>query len=148
MWHTKTADQKCIALENDYKFLTYIWSPSETPHRVSSDELYVTTLNHSERNPSYTTILPGNTLWSLVVIICRICFNNLQPCIPSLWVLMVLTVNSDYFLKQHQPVDLCNGEVCCSLWGTDWNLKYYLDELRLQSVIETVKDFQNTVPLC
>jgi hypothetical protein len=22
---------------------------------------------------------------------------------------MVLTVNSDYFLKQHEPVDFCNG---------------------------------------
>jgi hypothetical protein len=24
---------------------------------------------------------------------------------------MILTVNSDYFLKQRQPADLCNGEV-------------------------------------
>jgi hypothetical protein len=24
---------------------------------------------------------------------------------------MILNVNSDYFLKQRQPVDLCNGEV-------------------------------------
>jgi hypothetical protein len=24
---------------------------------------------------------------------------------------MVFTVNSDYFLKQHQPVGICNGEV-------------------------------------
>jgi hypothetical protein len=28
---------------------------------------------------------------------------------------MVLTVNSDYFLKQHYQVDLCNGEVLCFL---------------------------------
>jgi hypothetical protein len=28
---------------------------------------------------------------------------------------VVLTVNTDYFLKQHYPVDLCNGEVWCSL---------------------------------
>jgi hypothetical protein len=28
---------------------------------------------------------------------------------------MILSVNSDYFLKQRQPVDLCNGEVWCSL---------------------------------
>jgi hypothetical protein len=28
---------------------------------------------------------------------------------------MIVTVNSDYFLKQRLPVDLCNGEVRCSL---------------------------------
>jgi hypothetical protein len=33
---------------------------------------------------------------------------------------MILTVNSDYFLKQRQPVDLCNGEVLCFLCGTDY----------------------------
>jgi hypothetical protein len=32
---------------------------------------------------------------------------------------MILTVNRDYFLKQHQPVDLCNGKVLCFLCGTD-----------------------------
>jgi hypothetical protein len=32
------------------------------------------------------------------------------------------------------PVDLCNSEVWCSLWGTDWILKYYLDKPRLQRV--------------
>jgi hypothetical protein len=26
---------------------------------------------------------------------------------------MILTVNGDYFLKQRQPVDLCNGEELC-----------------------------------
>jgi hypothetical protein len=38
------------------------------------------------------------------------------------------------FPEQHQQVDLCNGEVLCSLCGTDWILKYYLDALRLQRV--------------
>jgi hypothetical protein len=47
---------------------------------------------------------------------------------------MILRINSDYFFKQRQPVDLCNGEVLCFLCGTDWILKYYLDELRLQKV--------------
>jgi hypothetical protein len=28
---------------------------------------------------------------------------------------LIFTVNSDYFLKQHYPTDLCNGEVLCSL---------------------------------
>jgi hypothetical protein len=46
---------------------------------------------------------------------------------------MILTVNIDYFLKQRQPADLCNGEVWCFLCGTDW-IKYYLDEFRLQAV--------------
>jgi hypothetical protein len=30
------------------------------------------------------------------------------------------------FLKQHLPADLFNCEVWCSLWGTDWIIKYYL----------------------
>jgi hypothetical protein len=51
---------------------------------------------------------------------------------------MILTVNSDYFLKQRWPVDLCNGEELCFLCGTDWILKYYLDELRLQKVKQTL----------
>jgi len=40
---------------------------------------------------------------------------------------MVLTVNSDYFVERRYPADLCNGEMWCSVWGTDWILKYYLD---------------------
>jgi hypothetical protein len=28
---------------------------------------------------------------------------------------MILTVNSDHFLKQHQPLDLCDGEELFSL---------------------------------
>jgi hypothetical protein len=63
---------------------------------------------------------------------------------------MILGVNSVYFFKQHQPVELCNGEVWCSLWGTDWILKYYLDELKqvflvflcLQANAEMVPKFQ------
>jgi hypothetical protein len=47
---------------------------------------------------------------------------------------MILTVNSDYFFKQHQPVDLNNGEVLCFLCGTDCILKYYLDKIRLQRI--------------
>jgi hypothetical protein len=47
---------------------------------------------------------------------------------------MILTVNGGYFLKQHQSVDLCNGEVLCFLCGTEWIIKYYLDEPRLQRV--------------
>jgi hypothetical protein len=41
----------------------------------------------------------------------------------------ILRENSDHFLKQHFPANLCNGEVLCFLCGTDWILKYYLDEL-------------------
>jgi hypothetical protein len=47
---------------------------------------------------------------------------------------MILTVNSDYFLKQHWPNYLCNGEELCFLCGTDWIFKYRWDELRLQRV--------------
>jgi hypothetical protein len=32
---------------------------------------------------------------------------------------MVISVNRDHFLKQHEPVDLCNDEVWCFLCGTD-----------------------------
>jgi hypothetical protein len=37
-------------------------------------------------------------------------------------------------LNKYQQIYCCNGEVWCSLWGTDWILKYYLDELRFQRV--------------
>jgi hypothetical protein len=47
---------------------------------------------------------------------------------------MILSVNSDCFLEQHQPVDHCNGEVLCFLSDTDWIFKYYSEELRLQRV--------------
>jgi hypothetical protein len=39
--------------------------------------------------------------------------SNAVICIYELC--MVVRVNSDYFLKQHLPTDLCNGEVWCSL---------------------------------
>jgi hypothetical protein len=43
---------------------------------------------------------------------------------------IILRMNSDYFLEQHQPADLCNGEVLCFICGKNWIFKYYLDELR------------------
>jgi hypothetical protein len=43
---------------------------------------------------------------------------------------MTLTVNRDYFLKQHWQVMV----KCCFLCGTDWILKYVSFELRLQRV--------------
>jgi hypothetical protein len=30
-----------------------------------------------------------------------------------------LTIDSDYFLKQHWPVGVCSGDVICFLWGTN-----------------------------
>jgi hypothetical protein len=57
-----------------------------------------------------------------------------QLCILYLWV-SYDSHNSDYYFpKQHYTLDLCICEGLCSLWGTDWILKYYLDELPLQSV--------------
>jgi hypothetical protein len=49
---------------------------------------------------------------------------------------MILIVNRDYFLEQHQQIDLGNDEVLCFLWGTDWILKYHLDELRLEILFD------------
>jgi hypothetical protein len=46
---------------------------------------------------------------------------------------MILSVNTDYFLEQRWNIDVCNGEVLCFLWGTEWILKCYLDELRPSS---------------
>jgi hypothetical protein len=38
----------------------------------------------------------------------------------SMYVLHVIVRrNSDYFLKQRLPVDICNGEAFCFLCGTD-----------------------------
>jgi hypothetical protein len=38
---------------------------------------------------------------------------------------MILAANSDCFPKHRWQADLCNGEVLCSLCGTDWILKYF-----------------------
>jgi hypothetical protein len=43
---------------------------------------------------------------------------------------VILSVNRDYFHKQRQQIDLFCGEVWCFICGTNWILKYYLDELR------------------
>lgn len=37
-----------------------------------------------------------------------------------------------------EPVELCNGELLCSLWGTKWSLKYYLDEILLHRVNDNI----------
>jgi hypothetical protein len=49
---------------------------------------------------------------------------------------MIVYVNSDFFpLTALSTVfDLGNGEELCFLWGTDWILKHYLGDLRLQKV--------------
>jgi hypothetical protein len=48
---------------------------------------------------------------------------------------MPLSVNRVCFLKQHQQVGICNGEVWCFLCGKDYTLKYYLDELQLEGLM-------------
>jgi hypothetical protein len=50
---------------------------------------------------------------------------------------MILIANSDYFLKQRQQVELCNGEVWYFLCGTGWIIKYYLDEFRASTHLES-----------
>jgi hypothetical protein len=54
---------------------------------------------------------------------------------------MILNGNRDYFFKQHYQADICDAEVMCFLWGTDWIIKYYLGELRLQRVNNNPKCF-------
>jgi hypothetical protein len=62
-------------------------------------------------------------LQSTVVTICTAFFNIRElfvlptECIYEFHV--ILSVNSDYFLKQQKQVDLCNGEVLCFLRSTD-----------------------------
>jgi hypothetical protein len=67
----------------------------------------------------------------LISIHVKIYIGNLTFCLPVVYVSpasiisnslfhiygfhIILTVNSDYFLKQRQPADLCNGEVLISL---------------------------------
>jgi hypothetical protein len=43
---------------------------------------------------------------------------------------MVLTVNSDFFPKQNELVELCSANVMCFLWGTNWIFIYYLREIQ------------------
>jgi hypothetical protein len=50
---------------------------------------------------------------------------------------MVLTKNSDWFPKQHQPVGFGSGDVtwrACFLWGTNWNVLHHLGQLRAWDV--------------
>jgi hypothetical protein len=70
----------------------------------------------------------GNYLYHLIqqLINFLICFYVFR---------VILSVNSDYFLKQRQPVDLCNGEVLCFLCGTDWILKCYLESFSFKGLI-------------
>jgi hypothetical protein len=49
---------------------------------------------------------------------------------------MILRINRDYFLNQRSPVDFCNAEELCFLCGTDWILKYYIDELQVQFIFK------------
>jgi len=47
---------------------------------------------------------------------------------------MSLSVNKDYFSINHS-IFLSNSDALCSLWGTDWTLKYYyFNELWLPRV--------------
>jgi hypothetical protein len=47
---------------------------------------------------------------------------------------IILRINSDYFLQQHQPIGLFNGDRLRFICGKNRIFKYYLDELRIQSV--------------
>jgi hypothetical protein len=75
----------------------------------------------------WATVL--STLWKSVVIASTTCLNIQQVSILSTERIYVFCIiprtNYDYFHNQHLPVDLCNGEVLCSLCGTDSILKYY-----------------------
>jgi hypothetical protein len=66
-----------------------------------------------------------------VVTTCTTWFNIHYLCIwPTVYLCGFIL---DYFPEQHQPVDLCNGEVLCLLWGADCISTYALDELQLQT---------------
>jgi hypothetical protein len=43
---------------------------------------------------------------------------------------MILRISVNHFLKQHQPIDLCNGEALCFLCGRNRVIKYDLNEFR------------------
>jgi hypothetical protein len=84
------------------------------------------------------TNFPGNfwchylTLWTLVETTYPTYFNN--QCLHFfIYVFpMIFSAKRDYFLKQHKKIYLCNGEVWCFIFGTDWIIKYHLRELRPQ----------------
>jgi hypothetical protein len=80
----------------------------------------------------YPILNPSNPGVNYGLCTTALTINNSSFCIYVFR--MILSINNDYFLKQHQPVDLWNGEVLCFLSGTDWILKYYFEELLLQRV--------------
>lgn len=58
---------------------------------------------------------------------------------------IIITVNSDYLF----PFNPWNCEMLCSLRGTDWIIKYCLEELRLHRLIHISKQNPTTkVNLC
>jgi hypothetical protein len=56
----------------------------------------------------YVSFNPFKVKW-LLYVPAPLAARGLAFCIYGFC--MFLTVNSDYFLKQRYPVDLCNGEV-------------------------------------
>jgi uncharacterized protein with PQ loop repeat len=58
---------------------------------------------------------------NMVYVLPALTISNSSFCIYVFH--MIIRINIDYFLKQHQPVNLCNAEVLCFLCGTDSILK-------------------------
>jgi hypothetical protein len=86
------------------------------------------------------TLTLGLEAWLVNSLLCPtfslIC--NVAVCICGFC--MVATLNSHYLLKHHQPADLCNGEVWCFLWGTDWILKCYEDSVGFKGLVVILKE--------
>jgi hypothetical protein len=61
---------------------------------------------------------------------CITCFNMPKLCILATGYIcvfhMFLTINSDFFLKQHKVVGRCSGDVMIFLWSTNWIIYIYI----------------------
>lgn len=74
---------------------------------------------------SFITVMCLNFSWSPVVTISLALIVSSAAFFPQ---------NSDYFLKQHQPISLYNWDVLCLLCDKDWLCREHFDELWLPEV--------------
>jgi hypothetical protein len=69
-------------------------------------EYDLSTVSHSFNDIYLNPLKPDGNYISQIYVQSVTVFDINVSC-----AILTVSVNSDYFLKQHKPVDLCNGEV-------------------------------------
>jgi hypothetical protein len=126
LWDFKFSRQRAWCSElSSGMYWRVIWLSTDV-----SEVLTASIIRDVGRQSFHMSVHPRRQFWTYVPVILTFCIA--VSFIYVFW--MVLNVNSDYLLKHRYTVDHFSGEVWCSVWGTDWILKCYVDELQLQRV--------------